>query len=458
MKHTTFGIGLGLALAVSLPSLPALAKTIDIAIGHQSMCTDTYTAGIVVKELGLLEKNLPKDGAYADVDYNITWADYSSGGPITNQMLANKLNIGVMGDYPLIVNGAKFQATDSLRTLYIAGTGYNLKGSGNAVVVPVDSDIYSLDQLKGKSVSTPVGSAAWGMLLKAMQDAGITEEVSLKNQSPAVGAANIAAGKIDAHSDFCPWSEIMEFRGTGRKIYDGSEAGVPYLHGVVVRQDFAEEYPEVITAFLKAVIEAGKWIEENPSEAVDLMEKWTGVEKEVLYIYFSNGGHLTLDPTIKDKWVEALKFDHTVLVKEKAIPPLDFDAWITEDYIKAAYADLGMDYDADKTSVVDPEVANAGLPAEIWHSRDGILKYESYPEFLKAVADFQGTGAKLNATYVYDKATGLKLFGKTAYFVLAEDGSYETFLRKPDAEAYAAEVKGELIDLPTAVAAFIPTE
>ena len=144
-------------------------------------------------------------------------------GPITNQMMANKLNFGVMGDYPLIVNGAKFQETDSLRTKYVAGTGYNLKGSG---VTPlwyrVDSDIFSIDELKGKEVSTPVGSAAWGMLLKAMQDNEIpTGDYVLKNQSPAVGAANIAAGKIDAHSDFCPWSELMEFRGTGRKIYDG---------------------------------------------------------------------------------------------------------------------------------------------------------------------------------------------------------------------------------------------
>jgi NitT/TauT family transport system substrate-binding protein len=96
---------------------PAEAKTVQIGIGHQSMCTDTYTAGIVVKELKLLEKHLPKTGKYQDVQYEITWSDYSSGGPITNQMLANKLNIGVMGDYPLIVNGAKFQATNSLRSL-----------------------------------------------------------------------------------------------------------------------------------------------------------------------------------------------------------------------------------------------------------------------------------------------------------------------------------------------------
>ncbi len=444
---------LGAAILASSASALHAGETIRIAVGHQSMCTDTYTAGIVVKELKLLEKHLPKDGKYKDVTYNISWSDYSSGGPITNQMLANKLNFGVMGDYPLIVNGAKFQATDSLRTLYVAGTGYNLKGSGNAIVVPVKSDIYEFSELKGKSVSTPVGSAAWGMLLKALQDHEMpVSKIQLKNQSPAVGAANIAAGKIDAHSDFCPWSELMEFRGTGRKIYDGSEAGVPYLHGVVVRKEFAEEHPEVVQAFIKAVYEAGKWIDADPMKATEMMEKWTGVEKEVLYLYFSKGGHLTLEPSIKDKWVDALKFNHGVLVREKAIPPLDFNKWITEDYIRAAYKDMGVDYDADKASVVDPAKANAGLPMEIWHAREGVSTYPDLTAFLSAVSKFNAVGQKLNATYVYDKETGLKLFGKTAFYVKSPEGKYQTFLRKKDAEKYAASVKGSVIGFEEALA------
>ncbi|MEQ9171432.1 MAG: ABC transporter substrate-binding protein [Rhodospirillales bacterium] len=448
LRHVTQGLAFGALLAVAAVA-PAQAKTIKVAIGHQSMCTDTYTAGIVVKELKLLEKHLPKTGKYKDVDYDISWADYSSGGPITNQMMANKLNIGVMGDYPLIVNGAKFQATDSLRTYYVAGTGYNLKGSGNAIVVPVKSDLYKIGDLEGKEVSTPVGSAAWGMLLKAAQDNNI--KFQLKNQSPAVGAANIAAGKIDAHSDFCPWSEIMEFRGTGRKIYDGSEAGVPYLHGVVVRKDLADDYPEVVQAFIKAVYDAGKWIKEDPIRATDLMEKWTGVEKEVLYIYFSKGGHLSLDPTIKPAWTEALKFDHTVLVKEKAIPPLDFGDWITEKYIRAAYKDLGVDYDKDKAAVVNPVEANAGLPNEVWHARDGIKAYATLPEFLGAIASFRATGAKINSTYVYDKETGLKLFGKTAFWVVSPKGEFATFLRRGEAEKYAGTIDGKVITFEDAI-------
>ena len=444
-----------LAAALVPLASTAWAEKISIAVGHQSMCTDTYTAGIIIKELGLLEKHLPMDGKYAEAEYDISWSDYSSGGPITNQMLANKLNFGVMGDYPLIVNGAKFQETDSLRTVYVAGTGYNLKGSGNGIVVPVESDIYSIEQLAGKEVSTPVGSAAWGMLLKAMQDNDIpSSDYVLKNQSPAVGAANIAAGKIDAHSDFCPWSEIMEFRGTGRKIYDGSETGVPYLHGVVVREDFAVEYPEVVQAFIKAVYEAGEWIREDPMRAVTEMEGWTGVEKEVLYLYFSEGGHLTLEPSIKTAWVDALKFNHGVLVNEKAIPPLDFDAWITEDYLKVAYEEMGVDYEADKAKIVDPAVANKGLPSEVWHPRDGVSTFGTMPEFLTAVAEIQATGTNLNATYVYDIETGLKLFGKTAFWVKAGD-DYATFLRKGEAEAYAAANGGAVVTFDEAIADFI---
>lgn len=423
----------------------AYAETIRIAIGHQSKCTDTYSAGIIVKELELIQKFLPKDGKYKDAKYTFDWKDYSSGSPITNQMMANKLDFGVMGDYPLIVNGAKFQETDSLETLYIAGTGYNLNGSGNAIVVPVDSDVYTLADLKGKTISVPVGSAAWGMTLKAMQDIGLTtDDVQIKNQSPPVGAANIAQNKIDAHGDFCPWSEIMEFRGTGRKIFDGSEAGVPYLHGVVVRKDYADKYPEVVVAFMKAVITAGDWVREDPLRAATKLEEWTGVEREVQYLYFSKGGALTLDPTIKPKWIEALKFDHTVLVKEKSIPPLDFEKWIYDGYIRTAYKEMGMDYEKDLNYILDPKPENMKLPAaEIWHKEKGIITYSTIAEMFEAAKKYK-SDETLRSSYVYDDVTGLKLFGKVATYVKSKDGKYTAFMRKPDAEKFIASNGGEM--------------
>jgi len=434
------------ALSISLGvSGVVSAETIRIAVGHQSKCTDTYSAGIILKELGLVQKYLPKTGKYKDVEYVFDWKDYSSGSPITNQMLANKLDFGVMGDYPLIVNGAKFQATDSLETLYVSGTGYNQRGSGNGIVVPTASKVQTLADLKGKSISVPVGSAAWGMTLKALQDLGIRDQVTIKNQSPPVGAANIAQNKIDAHGDFCPWSEIMEFRGTGRKIFDGSETGVPYLHGVVVRKDYAEKYPEVVVAFLKAVIAAGEWVRKDPVMAATKLEKWTGVEREVQYLYFSKGGALTLEPTLKKEWVDALKFNHTVLVKEKAIPPLDFDKWIYDGYIKQAYKEMGLDYEKDLNYTYIAEVENMKLPpAEIWHAKKGIITYKTVAEMLAAAGAYKADNT-LRASYVYDKTTGLKIFGKIATYVKAKDGTVTTFMRKSDAEKYAAESGGALV-------------
>lgn len=425
----------------------AQAKTIRIAVGHQSKCTDTYSAGIILKELELIQKYLPKTGKYKDVDFKFVWKDYSSGSPITNQMLANKLDFGVMGDYPLIVNGAKFQATKSLETKYIAGTGYNQKGSGNAIVVPINSDVHSLEELKGKEISVPVGSAAWGMTLKALQDIGLSpkNDITIKNQSPSVGAANIAAKKIDAHADFCPWSEIMEFRGTGRKIFDGSEAGVPYLHGVVVRNDYLAKYPEVVVAFMKAVVAAGDWVREDPIRAATKLEKWTGVEREVQYLYFSEGGALTLDPTIKPEWIDALKLDHTVLVKEKSVPPLDFERWIDDSYIKQAYKELGLSYEKELNYTRIAKKENMKLkPAEIWHKEKGIIKYNSVADMITAKIKYTKEGS-LRASYVYDNTTGLKIFGHVATYVKDKSGTMTAFMRKPDADAFAKENAGEVV-------------
>ncbi|MFC3607574.1 ABC transporter substrate-binding protein [Stutzerimonas tarimensis] len=443
MTHRKSLLALSITGSLLLGSGTAAAETIRIGIGHQSMVTNTVSGGIILEKLNLLDKHLPKTGRYEKARYRVEFRDYDSGPPITNQMLAGKLEFGVMGDYPLIVNGAKFQETGRQQSRFIAVTGYNLKGTGNGIVVPVASSAQSLEDLAGKSLSTPVGSAAWGMTLKVLRDAGLSDKVTLVNQSPPVGAANIAANKIDAHADFCPWSEIMEFRGTGRKIFDGSEANIPTFHGIVVRDAFAEKYPEVVEGVLKATLEAQQWIQEDPVRAATQVAQWTGVDKEVLYLYFSNGGISTMEASIKPEWVEALKYHHSVLQSEMQIPDLDFNAWIDDSYLKRAYAATGLDYEAMVTQVVSPTPRNPALkPAEIWFEDEGIVRYDSTAEMLAAVDEAKGAGKAINSTYVYDNLSGLKLFGKTAFLVRDPGGEVLAFMRKADSEQYIAQHGG----------------
>ena len=78
----------------------------------------------------------------------------------------------------------------------------------------------------------------------------------LVSQSPEVGSTNLQEKKIDAHADFVPFAELLPFRGFARKIFDGVETNLPTFHGIVVRTDFAEKYPEVVVAYFKALIAA----------------------------------------------------------------------------------------------------------------------------------------------------------------------------------------------------------
>ena len=423
-----------------------LAETISISIGHQSTVTNTVPGGIIIEKLELLEKHLPTTGRYEGVTYDVSYSDYTSGPPITNQMLAGKMQFGVMGDYPLIVNGAAFQQGGQDESLLIQITGYNLKGTGNGLVVPVDSDVNTLEDLRGKSVSAPFGSAAWGMFLSVMSREGLTDDITYVNQSPPVGVNNIAMGRIDAHVDFTPWSEVMEFRGTGRKIYDGSESNIPTFHGTVVTKSFADEYPEIVDAYVKATLEAQDWLNADPLNAAIMVSEWTGIEEEVLYLYFSDGGISTFESSIKPQWVESLKESHALLVRERDVPPLDFEKWVVDSYVRAAVTDRGEDYDAMVADVVDTAVANVGKPMEIWHPRDGISTYPTLAQFFAALAEIRATGFQPAATYVYDETSGLKLFGNRAFYVALEDGSYAAFLKRDAAAAHADTTGGTVVD------------
>lgn len=452
-----------LVLALATPALAQ--ETIRIGIGHQSLCTDTYSGGITVKQLGLLEKHLPRDGKYKNAKYDVVWEDYTSGPPITNQMLAGKLDIGVMGDYPMLVNLARFQETQSLRSVMVTMTGYNPHGSGNSIVVPADSSAYKFEDLKGKKISVPFGSAAHGMVLKALVDRGLSQDFfTLINQSPPVGATSIQEKKIDAHADFCPWGELLEFKGFGRKIYDGSQATVAYLHGAVIRKDFVEKYPEIVVAYVKAVIEANEWITKNPEEATTKQEQWTSIPKEVLYLYFGRGGFLTLDATVKPKWVEVLKYDATVLQKMNIVKAVDVEGFIDDRYIKQAYKELGRDYARDQKAMVagtsplegkdatgapikDPRAA-----AELWAKGEPIRSYASLASLMAALREAEQKGKTVNAAYVFDQPSGLKLFAHRAFYVAGGTGkaasaSLAAFAWKDEADAFAAKNGGKVLSL-----------
>src|SRR5260370_14572693 len=158
------------ALLLAISGAASAQTVVTIGIGTQDTTTNTATAGTIVRELKLFEKYLPKDGKYANIKFELDWNNFTSGPPVTNAMMANKLQFGMMGDYPLVVNGFTFGNNPESKSKLIAVAAYNIYGSGNGLVVHKDSPYYELSDLKGKLVSLPFGSAGHGLVRKAMQD------------------------------------------------------------------------------------------------------------------------------------------------------------------------------------------------------------------------------------------------------------------------------------------------
>ena len=419
-----------------------------IVVGYQSKTINTVTAGTLLRELGYFEKGLEDLG-----DYEVEWQDYDTGAPITAQMLAGKIDIGSMGDYPLLINGSR-AGTDDSGTSMIAVTGYNPHGALNGVVVDQDSDVTQLSDLEGASISASVGSAGHGTLVQALEKEGIdpTDDVSVENQDPSVGAAALKGGSVDAVSQFVAWPGLLAFRDDARLVYDGGQLDLPTLHGTVVRNEFADQQGEIVDAFLKAQIDATNALHEQPIEASEIVAEKTGLPAEVVYLYNGRNGVSTFDTTIKPDQVAALEHDVPFLKSIGVLTdPVDVGEFVDDALIKEAF---GAEYDAAVGSAENPaaitgrddvcgeKITDPALAGEIWVDGEPDTQPVASPEcLLRNVNAVEADGDQLRAAYLPDAVTGTRWFADR--MVWLQDGQeLLPFATEESAQQYSADHPG----------------
>ena len=443
-----------------LLAFPAVqAETIRIAIGTQDTTINCATGGLLIRELKLLEKYLPREGKYKDVSYDIQWKNFTSGAPLTNEMVADKLDIGSMADFPGSNNGAAFLKAGK-RSLFITTLSGSTVGSGNGIVVPSDSKVTLLSELKGRTISVPFASTAHGMLLRAVAAQGWDpqKDVNIVTQAPEVAGPALQAGKIEAHADFVPFVELFEHRGIARKIYDGSQANTPTYHGSLVNAAYAQKYPEIVIAFLRAAIEADRLIAAEPEKYSELIEKVTGIDAAVNYLYHGPLGLQTRDFTWKPEYRQALKTSIETLKLLGRDSTLNADSFIDDQYIRGAFKQSGLDYDArlanrDKLplkandALTGKPIGDLQRAAGLWVKGEPTVRH--YASIEHALADLQKVeraGSASRAVYVHDLILRIKLLAPTAWYAIDAKGQLSAFLHKDAAAAYASANKGRVLD------------
>ncbi|GGY13464.1 ABC transporter substrate-binding protein [Streptomyces anandii] len=400
-------------------------STVTVTVGYQSKTINTVTAGTLLRSLGYFEKQL--NSLHDGKTYKVDWQDYATGAPITAQMTAGKIDIGSMGDFPLLINAARGKQLGK-PTRLVSVTGYNLRGGLNTIVTAPGSKLTSLTDLKGKKVSTSVGSAADGTLVRALQRAGIDPNDGIKklNQQPAVGASALAAGSTDALSQFVAWPGLLAFQGKARALYDGAQLNLPTFHGVTAREDFAKQRPAVLDAFLKAQAEATDYLNTHPVTAAEKVAKATGLPAEVVYLYNGAHGISTFDPAVKPQLVSALKQDVSVLKAAKLTGDVDVDSFVDDQYVKKA---LGASY-AKQLAATPPAAASEAWPK----SAEETKAFKSPAQLLRYVAAHRDG---IRAAYVPDTTTGTLWFADKAVWV-ADGEKLLPFVAPETAQAYVS--------------------
>jgi NitT/TauT family transport system substrate-binding protein len=448
-----------IALVAGLTGCTVAGRAADagaepVVVGYQSKTINTVTAGTLLRAQGFFEKRLAELGTSTGKRYAVTWQDYDTGAPITAQMMAGKIDIGSMGDYPLLINGARGQQSADTRTKLISITGYNLRGALNTVVVAPNSPVRTLADLRGKVVSASTGSAGHGLLVQALRKNGLdpVKDVKVENQQPPVGASALQSGNVAALSQFVAWPGLLVHQGAARVLYDGGELGVPTLHGAVVREKYAAANRDVVKAFLRAQLDANQLLWRQPLEAAQIVAKATGLPPEVVYLYNGANGVATFDPTLKPQLRAALEQDVPFLKSIGVLQQIDLAAFVDDSYLREVY---GAGYQSDLASTANKAalrgadavcrrpVSDPARAGELWLS-DRTQPAADATCLLRAVRAAQAAGQQIRAAYVPDAGTGTRWFADRCVWV-RDGATFHPFLSGAAAQRYVAAHAGAAV-------------
>jgi NitT/TauT family transport system substrate-binding protein len=164
-----------------------------------------------------------------------------------------------------------------LKTIFI--TDNSIGGDG----IVATNDIQSVEDLKGRSVGTELGTIEHFFLLTALEDAGMQEsDVKFTNLSVPDAGNAFLSGNIDAAGLWEPFlSKAIAKEGTHKLVTSADYPGL-VSDVFVVREDVTKEKQEELQKVVNAWFDAVTYFEQNPEESIGIIAKEAGITVEEL--------------------------------------------------------------------------------------------------------------------------------------------------------------------------------
>ncbi len=207
------------------------------------------------------------------------------------------------------------------------------------------------------------------------------------------------------------------------------------------------------------MLEANQMFREDPEGIAAQIQEWSGIEKEVVYMFLGPSGLQALNPTIGDIQMSSLKNSVATLTSlgriEKPVDPNEVVNWTDESFLRQAMAELGLDYDdvvataesyeiTGEDALTGEAIEDPKRAAQIWvQGEEKVASFASIANMVKALTELQAEGQAANAMFVHDHNNGWKLFAENSYFVRNGD-EVAAFLLESEAQAYATQTGGTL--------------
>lgn len=315
-------------------------ETLTLSIGVQNRTIPAIAAGLIMQRLGLLEHFLPKDGRYSATQYQIHWSDFSTGAPIVEGLHSGQLDIGILGDYPLLLSAVPAEDPDVQKTRLVSFVSSNPDGSCNAVIVPNQSNLESIEDLRGRVIAVPFNSSAHSMVMRSLQAANLLSEVKLAalEYPNSTGVFEFPAHFADSYAHFAPFHDVACRQGKFRYLSAQCLENLPVFYGVVVRAELAERYPEVVVGYLKALTAAQQWYDRTPA-ALGLVNQWTGVDSEIIAQILSTSyqhqpGRFFSETAMRSDWLNVHIHQLSQIPGNEYLKRIDLNHWIQSDFVQ----------------------------------------------------------------------------------------------------------------------------
>lgn len=201
------------------------------------------------------------DEEFGKLGVKVEWAEFQSGPPMTEAIAANRLDFAGLGNLPVVAA----QAAD----IKFTEISKIIDGKNNvAIIVPKDSKITKIEDLKGKKVAVAKGSNAYNFLYRGLDIAGLKPtDLEIIQLQPNEAQPAFETGAVDAWATWDPYITTNVLTGKGTVLTDGEALGVLSPSFLIVRTKLAEEYPELVTIFLKVYEQSRVWESQHEDEA-----------------------------------------------------------------------------------------------------------------------------------------------------------------------------------------------